>query len=334
VVTGAHTAKPAIAGLEHALTHKEVLTLRILPKTVAIIGGGVIAMEFAYLFARVGVRVVVLEMLENILTNLDDEIRTTVIEHAKTLGIDIRTGIAVEAIEPALSGFGVRAKHGSEEVLIQADAVILAAGQVPTVDDIGLDVAGVRYDRHGISTDATLRTNVPHIWAAGDVRRGGGQLSPLASHGARVAARNALLGRSDAFDDSLAPYIVGLSPTVAGAGMSENQAVANGHEVFVHRQTYASVCPAANVIGEPDGLVKLIFRRDNGRLIGAHAFGASAGELVQQMAFAIQAGFDVHQLAETLFVFPGLSQVIEYAVRVQPGDPTAQIPPQKTSAQA
>jgi mercuric reductase len=153
------------------------------------------------------------------------------------------------------------------------------------------------------------------------VRRGSAQLSPLASHGARVAARNALLGRSDPFDDSLAPYIVGLTPTVAGAGMTEEGVAERGLEAFVHRQSYAGVCPAAHVIGEPEGFVKLIFSKSDRRLIGAHAFGSFAGELVQQMAFAMRAGLTAHDLAQMLFVFPGLSQVVEYALRPQPTDP-------------
>jgi pyruvate/2-oxoglutarate dehydrogenase complex dihydrolipoamide dehydrogenase (E3) component len=179
---------------------------------------------------------------------------------------------------------------------------------------------GVTYDRHGIEADATLRTSIPHIWAAGDVRRGSAQLSPIASHGARVAARNALLGRSDVFDESLVPYIVGLTPPVAGVGFTREAAASRKIDTFEHRQAYASVCPAANVVGEPEGFVKLIFSRGDRRLIGAHAFGASAGELIQQMAFAMRANLTAETLAEMLFVFPGLSQVVEYATRPRPGD--------------
>jgi pyruvate/2-oxoglutarate dehydrogenase complex dihydrolipoamide dehydrogenase (E3) component len=325
VATGAHTAIPPIAGVEHALTHREVLRLRTPPKAMTVIGGGVIALEFAYLFARLGVRVTVLELLDHVLATLDREIREAVADHAVRLGIEIRTGVRVAAIEPTPAGaYRVVGMVSSDTIDADADVVVLAAGQVPTVDGIGLDVAGVQYDRHGIAADQALRTNVPHIWAAGDVRRGSRQLSPLASHGARVAARNALLGRADPFDESLAPYIVGLTPPVAGAGATEEEAAAAGIPIYIHRQSYASVCPAANVVGEPEGLVKLILRRDDHRLIGAHAFGAFSGELVQQMAFAIRAGFTAAQLAEMLFVFPGLSQVLEYAVRIQPGDPTVE----------
>ena len=321
VATGAHTARPPIDGLEHALTHVEILQLRKPPSSLIVIGGGVIAMEFAYMFAQLGTRVTVLELLDQILANVDEDLRVAVAEHAAMLGIEIRTGVRVMSIRRDSEAFRVEAASGTgETVSVSSEIVLLAAGQIPTVDGLGLDKAGVTYDRHGIETDSTMRTSVPHIWAAGDVRRGSPQLSPIASHGARHAARNALLGRSDPFDESLVPYIVGLTPTVAGVGLTKQGAVELGIEIFEHTQSYASVCPAANVVGEPEGFIKLIFSHNDRRLLGAHAFGASAGELVQQMAFPIRAKLTLPELAEMLFVFPGLSQVLEYAVRPRPGD--------------
>jgi dihydrolipoamide dehydrogenase len=321
IATGAHTAKPPIDGLEQALTHVEILELRQPPSSLTVIGGGVIAMEFAYMFAQLGTRVTVLELLDQILANVDEDLRAAVAAHAAKLGIEIRTGVRVTSIRRDSGAFRVEAAAGTGgTVSVTSEIVLLAAGQVPTIDDLGLDKAGVMYDQHGIETDSTLRTRVPHIWAAGDVRRGSPQLSPIASHGARLAARNALLGRSDPFDESLVPYIVGLTPTVAGVGLTKQGAVERGIETFEHTQSYASVCPAANVVGEPEGFVKLIFARNDRRLLGAHAFGASAGELVQQMAFPIRAKLTAPDLAEMLFVFPGLSQVLEYAVRPRPGD--------------
>jgi dihydrolipoamide dehydrogenase len=323
VATGAHTARPPIQGLEHTLTHVDLLQRRTPPRSMVVIGGGVIAMEFAYMFARLGTRVTVMELADRILNNLDGDVRAAVSDHAAALGIVLHTDARVEAVRSDGDTFLVEGTKAQNTLSIGGDIVLLAAGQVPAVDGLGLELTGVSFDRHGIATDATLRTNVPHIWAAGDVRRGGGQLSPLASHGARTAARNALLGRTDAFDESLVPYIVGLTPTVAGVGLTQERCVELGIETFVHRQPYAGVCPAANVIGEPEGFVKLIFSTVDRRLIGAHAFGSFAGELVQQMAFAIRGGMTAHALAEMLFVFPGLSQVLEYAIRPSPGDPAA-----------
>lgn len=321
IATGAHTARPPIDGLEQALTHVDILQLRKPPSSLIVIGGGVIAMEFAYIFAQLGTRVTVLELLDQILANVDEDVRVAIAEHAAKLGIEIQTGVRVTSIQRDSGGFRVEAAVGTgETVSVASEVVLLAAGQVPTVDGLGLDQAGVKYDKHGIETDSALRTNVPHIWAAGDVRRGSLQLSPIASHGARLATRNALLSRSDPFDESLVPYIVGLTPIVAGVGLTKQGAIERGIEIFEHTQTYASVCPAANVVGEPEGFVKLIFSRDDRRLLGAHAFGASAGELVQQMAFPIRTKLTASELAEMLFVFPGLSQVLEYAVRPRPGD--------------
>jgi len=323
VATGASTARPPISGAELAVTSTEMLTLREPPARLVVIGGGVIGMEFAYMFARLGTRVTVIELTDHILGELDGELIEAVAAHAQTIGVDLHTGTAVRSIASGPDGgFVVEAAAADGALLrVEADLVMYGAGRAPNVSGIGLEAAGVAFDAHGIHTDAALRTNVEHIWAAGDVRSGSPQLAPVATYCGKLAAQNALRGRNRPFDDRLVPYIVGLSPTVAAAGMSEEQATAQGRSVGTHRTDYAEVCPATNVEGESVGFLKIVFDSQTGELLGAHGFGSGSAELVQQMAFAIRGGLSLAEAGDLLFVFPGLSQVTEYVLRPRPGDP-------------
>jgi pyruvate/2-oxoglutarate dehydrogenase complex dihydrolipoamide dehydrogenase (E3) component len=216
----------------------------------------------------------------------------------------------------------LEAVHESDgQQQFDTNLVLLAAGQIPMVDGLGLEAAGVEVTSQGIVTDDSLCTNVPHIWAAGDVRVGNMKLSQTASSEGQLAARNALTGRHDHVDERVVPYLIGLTPPVATVGLTEEEARDDGHDVGTHVQTYKDVCPAGNVVGEPVGLFKVVFDKTTGRLLGAHAFGSSSPELVQQIAFALRANLTLREAGASLFTFPGLSEVVWYALRPHPGDP-------------
>lgn len=321
IATGAHPQHLPIKGLELAITHKEIMQLPQPPRRLAIIGGGIIGMEFAYLFNRLGSEVVVFELLDHILGDIDREVTAAVTQHAAGLGMTLYTGSRVQAILPNGSSFTVEADRGAEHLQVEADLVLLATGEVPAVDGLDLEKGGVTYDKGGIPTDETLRTNVPHIWAAGDVRKGAKQLSQIATEEGPVAARNALRNRMEAIDERIVPFLVGLTPPVASVGLSQEQARAVGYTVGAHRQNYADVCPAANVVGEPEGFLKIVFDAESTELLGAHAFGAGSPEMIQQVAFALQGKMTLKQAFRSLYIFPGLSEVLWYALRPRPGDP-------------
>ena len=175
------------------------------------------------------------------------------------------------------------------------DRVLLAAGQLPAVYGLGLEDIGVHYTSEGIQTDAALRTSVPHIWAAGDVRAGTLELSQIASSEGQLVARNALSGKVTELGERVVPYLIGLTPPVAAVGLTEEEARNAGYTVGVHRQTYREVCPAGNVVGEPEGFLKVVFDATSGKLLGAHAFGSGSPELVQQIAFAMLGGLTLRQ---------------------------------------
>ncbi len=318
VATGAKLPRLAVEGIELADTHVEMLSLRELPRRLVVIGGGVIGIEFAFLFARAGVEVAVIELLDHLLGRVDNDVRQAVEQAASAAGIELHLSTELRRIARDAGGLRIEASSPAGPLRLQADRVLLAAGMVPAVDGLGLETAGIVYDRHGIPTDQTLRTNVAHIFAAGDVRAGAYQLSPVATRQGTIAAGNALQDAQQVFEDRVVPYLVGLTPPVAGVGLTEEQARAQGIDVVVHRQDYKDVCPVGNVVGEPEGFVKVLAEAGGGRILGAHAVGTGSPELIQQVAFAMLGNLGLAQAASALFVFPGLSQALQHALAPLP----------------
>lgn len=317
VATGARLPSLPVEGIELADSHVGLLELRELPRRLVVIGGGVIGIEFAFMFARVGVEVAVVELLDHLLGRLDGDVREAVVAAAARLGIGLHLSTRVERLARADGGLVVEAQGPEGPLRLEADRVLHAAGMVPAVDGLGLDQAGIVHDAHGIPTDQTLRTNLAHVFAVGDVRAGAYQLSPVATSEGLIAAANALQDGQAVFDERIVPYLVGLTPPAAGVGLTEEDARTQGLTVEIHRQDYRDVCPVGNVVGEQEGFVKIVAEAGSGRILGAHIVGAGAPELVQQVAFAMLADLSVHQ-AGALFVFPGLSQALQHALAPKP----------------
>jgi dihydrolipoamide dehydrogenase len=318
VATGARLPRLPVDGIELADGHVELLEARQLPRRLVVIGGGVIGMEFAFMMARVGVEVSVIELLDHVLGRVDQDVQFEVAAMAARLGITLHLSTRLERLARQGGVIALQATAPGGPLQVEADRVLLAAGMVPLVDDLALEAAGVAYDRRGIPTDPMLRTNLDHIYAIGDVRAGAYQLSPVATKQGTMAADNALRGEQAAFDDRVVPYLVGLTPPVAGVGLTEEQARDQGLAIEVRRQDYRDVCPVGNVIGEPEGFVKVLAESGGGRILGAHAVGAGSPELIQAVAFAMTGGLTLAQAAGTLSVFPGLSQALQHALMPRP----------------
>ena len=186
---------------------------------------------------------------------------------------------------------------------------------------LALEILGIDYNRGGIVVDEYLRTNVPHIWAVGDVRKGTFHLAQPAGFEARHVTRMALTGELHPLNETIVPFLIGTTPAFAGVGLTEKQAQEDGLHYFVHWQNASEICPVANVKGEPDGFLKMIFETDSGKILGAHAFHATAPEIIQQVANAMLGGVTLKQLQNNIYMFPGFTQLLMYAVRPRPADP-------------
>lgn len=320
VATGSHAARPRVPGTEMAITSDDALEMRELPESVAIIGGGVIAMEFAHIWNAAGVRVTVLEMGARILSSMDPDVVRELTRICVDRGIEIVTRAQLEKLSREGNRLVVRAMTPEGMRDFKASTVMLATGRVPNVEGINLEAAGVQVRRGRITTDEYLQTTTPNVYAAGDAI-GGYCLAPVAAHEGRVAARNAVRGDREKVDYSLVATTVFTLPPVAAVGLSEAQARATGAEVKIAQMPYAGIERAA-IEGETDGLAKILVDGQTGRLLGAHLVGADADELIHQVAIAMKGHLTWQEMLEVIHAHPTFSEVIFGALRtLQTGHP-------------
>jgi pyruvate/2-oxoglutarate dehydrogenase complex dihydrolipoamide dehydrogenase (E3) component len=325
VATGGHSRSPAIDRLAEVgyITNVEAVALPELPRSLAIVGGGVIAVEFAQIFARFGVEVAILGSAPHLLPreepDLTDELRR-VLERE---GVQVETGVRVSWawLEGGLKFLsGVR---GDETVIAKAEQILFAAGRQPTVDGLDLEAAGIAYDaRQGIRVDEELRTTAPGVWAIGDVIDHY-PYTHVADYQARIAEHNALSGRpTRRVDYRAVPWATFSDPELARVGLTEAEAVAAGHDV---RCAVIKMRDLARAItsGETEGMVKLVGDRRSGKLLGGHVLAAHGGELLGEIALAIRLGIPVMELAETIHAYPTLSESVFWAAfeLAKPDDP-------------
>ncbi len=309
IATGSSPALPPIPGLAgnpKVVDSTGLLAVKEPPKRLAIVGGGVIGIEFASYFSAIGCEVTVVEMLPEILPFMDSEL--VPIFKRNLRGLKIETGSAVESIE----GGTLHYSKAGEKKSVEADLILVATGRRPNLSDIGLEAAGVEFTKRGITVDDELRTNVAGIWAAGDVT-GRAQLAHTAS-AMGEAVVDGILGSPRAISWNSLPWVVYGDPECAGTGITEAAAVKAGIEI------QKSVLPARvngrylaenGVTGQ--GAVKLIAAASDGRLLGATIVAPYAGEMIWGMQELVARGAKAEELKTAIFPHPTVSELIREA---------------------
>lgn len=308
VASGSKAAMPPVEGIEKAITSTEALSLKELPRSMVIIGGGFIAMEFSHIFATFGVQVTIVEMLDRLLANHDHDISAAIAELTQKRGIALHLGARVRRIEAGEGRMAVVAETTDGEQRFEAELVMNAAGRSANVEGLAIENANVAIDQGRIKIDEYLQTSQPHIFAAGDVSSKY-QLTPVASHDGRLAANNALNGKKQKRDYSLVPSAVFSDPEIASIGLTEAEAREQKLDVEIFRFDFKDL-GAAIVRGETDGFVKMIAERQTGRIVGAHLIGPESSELILEFAFAMRGGLTRHQIADMMLIHPSLSEAI------------------------
>lgn len=307
---GSVTARPPIPGLDMpgVVTSTEALDVSTVPTRLIVIGGGVIGLEFACIYEALGSRVTVLEMMPTLLPGAaDDAIAKRLAVILRRRGMDIRTEATVRAIEQEETGLRVRFETAGGEESVGGDRVLLATGRWPNTADLGLEEVGVRMNRRAIAVDEYLRTSVPNVWAIGDAV-GGMMLAHKAMVDGRVAVEN-IAGERRAVDYRSVPSAIFTAPEVAGVGLTETEARRQGADVRV-LQFPLSANPRAQILGETEGLVRIICEAGSGRVLGVHMMGPHVTELIAEGALAVQTGATADDLAWTTHAHPTLTEAM------------------------
>ena len=367
IATGSRPAAPPIPGIDHArcIDSTGALELDAVPQRMVVLGGGVIGVEFASIYAQFGSAVTVVEMLPNLIGNEDSDAVGALQKAFKRRGIGVEFASiygqfgsavtvvemlpnlignedadAVGALQKAFRRRGIAVEVGSratgvaerdgvlvlsfetesgETKQVEADTVLVATGRVANVEDIGLETAGVTAEKRRIPVDAAMRTNVPHIYAVGDVAANW-QLAHTAFREGEVAAENAL-GHAAEIDYRSTPRCVYTDPEIASVGLSEAQArEAHGDAVVVGTMPYAAIARAA-MYGDRTGFVKVIGESRYGEFLGMVAVGTQATELIEAGVVAIEAEATLETVGDSLAAHPTLGEATKEAALAALGRP-------------
>ena len=314
IATGATPVVPPIEGLAQAgfLTNRTLFSLRTLPARLVVLGGGPIGIEMAQAYARLGSRVTVIERLPEILPREDPEVAGALRALLMGEGVDVFTSTEVTRVHRQNDvRIVTAAQRGRKEALrLEADQILVAAGQRPAVDDLGLEAAGVAYDARGIEVDARLRSSQKHVYACGDVC-GPYQFTHAAEYQAGIVISNAVFRFPKKADYRLMPWVTYTDPELARVGLTEQQAREQGLESTVLRFQFKDIDRAV-IEAEPHGFVKLVVHK--GKILGASILGTRAGELLHEIVLAMKLGAKIADISATIHAYPTLAQVHRRAV--------------------
>jgi dihydrolipoamide dehydrogenase len=321
IATGSRPATIPVPGLDspRVLDSTGALALEALPKSIAVIGGGAVGVEFASLFNALGVEVTLVEMLPRLLPRMDEMLGTTLERSLKRRRIDVLTSTSLKAVQEVEGGVEIQVE-GESETSFQAEKLLLAVSRRPNVENVGLDQAGVRYTAGGIPVDKYLRTNVPHIYAIGDVI-GEIMLAHWASHMGVAAVENAM-GGSVAVDERSMPSCVFTMPEVSTVGLSEEEARDQGHDLLVGEFPFLANGKAL-AQGEREGAIKVVAESEYGEILGLHIIGPHASDLIPTGGLALPLEATLDEFKETIWPHPTLSEGLGEAALDALGIPLA-----------
>ena len=311
IACGGHARRLGFPGSELALTHSDIWALTEVPGRLCIVGGAATGLQLASIFAAFGSKVTVLEMAPRVVPGEDADISATLGAAFAANGIAVTTGIGgVDEIRRTDRGLAVRHRVGDEARETEADVVVMAVGWPGNLEGLGLEAAGVETARGYVTVDDTLRTVVPHIWAAGDVT-GRMMLVQSATYEGRVAAENALGSSDRALHHEIVAHGGFTDPEYGSVGVTEADAP---HDAVFGRVAYADLDRAV-IDRRTDGFCKLVVDRSSRRIVGAHVVGEQAVEVIQIAAAAMAAEMPIARLAEVEFAYPTFTSIVGLAAR-------------------
>lgn len=314
IATGATTRLiPGTSLSERVVTYEEQILSEGLPESIIIAGAGAIGVEFAYVLHNYGVKVTIVEFLDRVVPLEDVEVSTELAKRYKRLGIEVLTSTRVENIEDNGSSVKVAVSRDGQQQVLEADKVMQAIGFQPRVDGYGLEKTGVALtDRGAIAVDGRLRTNVPHIFAIGDVTA-----KLMLAHAAEamgvIAAETIAGAETMELDYVMIPRATYCQPQVASFGHTEAQARDLGYDVKVMKFPFTAN-GKAHGLGDATGFVKILSDGEHGELLGAHLIGPEVTELLPELTLAQQWDLTVHEVGRNVHAHPTLGEAVKEAI--------------------
>ena len=311
IATGSAPRGLPIEGADLAMTSDDILAMETLPKSLCIVGGGVIGMEFAAVFCTFGVEVTVIEYCKEILPPFDKDVAKRLKTVLSKRGIKIITSAAVNGITQGEDGYTVSYELKGKPQSVTCEKVLMSVGRQPVLPQ-GLDVVGVTVSRRGIEVDDNMMTNVPGVYAIGDVN--GRMMLAHAASAQGLRALHAIMGKTDDIKLDIVPSAVFTVPELAMVGLTEEQCAEKGLDVTVKKSFFRSNGKAV-AMNETDGLLKMIVDNATRQIVGCHICGAHAADLIQEVVTAMNAGATIDLLARSIHGHPTLSEVLLTAAR-------------------
>ncbi|GGM80655.1 dihydrolipoyl dehydrogenase [Dactylosporangium sucinum] len=314
IATGATTRLlPGTTLSDRVVTYEEQIMTEDLPSSIIIAGAGAIGVEFAYVLHNYGVKVTVVEFLDRVVPLEDEDVSAELAKRYKRLGITVLTSTRVESVAESGSGVRVTVSSGGSTRVLEADKLLQAIGFQPRVEGYGLEKTGVALtDRGAIAVDGRLRTNVPHIYAIGDVTA-----KLMLAHAAEsmgiIAAETIAGAETMELDYVMIPRATYCQPQIASFGYTEAQARDRGYDVKVAKFPFTAN-GKAHGLGDTTGFVKLISDQKYGELLGGHLIGPEVTELLPELTLAQQWDLTVHEVARNVHAHPTLGEAVKEAI--------------------
>jgi mercuric reductase len=316
VTTGASPWAPPIPGLAQAgyLDNASAMALDRLPQSLIVIGASTVGLELAQMFARLGVRVTVLEAQPRVVPAEDADIGNALADYLRSEGLDIYSDVRVDRVSRGSDGYQLQYHAASDARTARAEQLLVAAGRRANTAGFGLDTIGVTLGTKGeIVVDEFLQTTNPNVYAAGDVI-GDPMFVYVAAYGGALAAENALGGNKRRYDLSTLPRVTFTDPAVAAVGVTENEARARGIEPLVSKLPLEYV-PRALAAHDTRGFIKLVADAGTKKIIGAHILAAEAGEMITEPTLAAKLGLTIDDVTSTFHPYLTLSEGIKVAAQ-------------------
>jgi dihydrolipoamide dehydrogenase len=310
IAAGSEIARIPIPGtdLPFVIGSDEALSLGRVPKSIIIIGGGVIGIEFGTIYSRLGCKVTIVEALDRVLSNMDSDLAAEAVDSLTKKGVTIYTSARVTSIESngeeALIHFTT---SEGDKLSVEAEKVLICVGRRPNTKGLNPEAAGIKTERGTIIIDASLRTNVKHIWAIGDCT-GGLMLAHVASAQGIIAACNACKDQNDIFDPKTVPGCVYIEPELAGVGLTEEEARKSYPNIKIGKFPLAANGKTMLMGGK--GFVKFVVNGDTDEILGLHIAGPRATDIIAEGALALRLEATTEEIISTIHAHPTIGEAV------------------------